>query len=527
MKMRNFALLRSLRYPLLISAVSLLLSFNNVFSLLSSAFAEQRGDKLEKLFFTRGATYFVAANGNDQGPGTADRPWATINHAAEQLTAGDTVVIRDGHYVLPAQVRVRHSGRPGAWITFTGYPGDEAVLDAQLIRRASIVQGVLDNGAFQIQGVSYIRVVNLTLINSHDAGFAIRDGANIDLINNTTNGTFSSGIAVWDSNHDGKGARQIRILGNTIIKATTLVLAPPNLPKGAPAPHEALTISGAVGFEVAYNRVYDSDKEGIDVKDTSKQGRVHHNLVYNVERQGVYVDGWNGKLSDVEIFSNVIHDCHGAGLVLSVENGESDENIKIHNNLIFHNDGSGLYFARWGVDNPRRNIQIFHNVFYRNGYGPAKAGQTYYWLTGGLYLHSRNVHGVSIKNNIFSDNRGFQIGYSDLFVRDNRSWQAVAREKQIQIATNLIDGPNAIDSPIESGGDLPDRVHIYAVNGDRAIFGNALLMDPANQDFTVRAGSPAALGHVAEVYTPGAPSLLWWKEDFPPKIAHIYFNRSD
>ena len=44
-------------------------------------------------------------------------------------------------------------------------------------------------------------------------------------------------------------------------------------------PHEALSIGGAVDFEVAYNHVYDSDKEGIDIKETSKRGKVHHNLV--------------------------------------------------------------------------------------------------------------------------------------------------------------------------------------------------------------------------------------------------------
>ena len=57
------------------------------------------------------ATHFVSVNGNDDGPGTADRPWATINHAAEQAEAGDTVIVRGGRYVLSSQVRVRNSGR--------------------------------------------------------------------------------------------------------------------------------------------------------------------------------------------------------------------------------------------------------------------------------------------------------------------------------------------------------------------------------------------------------------------------------
>jgi Right handed beta helix region len=506
------------------TAILLLSCFEFCELSISPAFSKDTGGLEE--FVTRGAMHFVAVNGNDNGPGTAERPWATVNHAAEQASPGDTVVVRGGHYILPAQVRLRNSGRPDAWITFIGYPGEVPILDAHMLQRPSPV--ALSNGAFQIEGVSHVRVANLTVINSHDAGFTVRDSSNVDLINNSTNGTFSSGIAVWDTNHDRHGTEYIRIIGNTITQATIWDLAPPDELTRREPPHEALSIGGAVDFVVAYNHVYDSGKEGIVIKETSKRGKVHHNLVHNLDRQGIYAGAWFGALSDVEIFSNVIHDCRGAGLVLSVENGKSTENISIHNNMIFNNDGSGLYFSRWGVDGARHDINIFNNVFYHNGYGPPKAGQTYYWHTGGLYLYSTNVYGVSITNNIFSDNRGFQIGYSDLFVRDNRSWRAVAREQKILITANLIDGRNAVDSPIESGGDPPDRVNIYAVNGNRAILGNPLFRDPTKQDFTLRRGSPAA-GHRIAVgaYAPGSPSQLWWKQDFPPRLVRMPFDRPE
>jgi hypothetical protein len=407
-----------------------------------------------------------------------------------------------------------------------GYPGEEPIFDADNVE-ISKSQGALNNGAFQIEGVSHIRVANLTLINSHDAGFTIRDSSNIDLMNNSTRGTFSSGIGVWDTNHDDKGTEHIRIIGNTITKATTWDLAPSNLPRRGEPPHEALSIGGAVDFEVAYNHVYGSSKEGIDIKETSKRGKVHHNLVHNVDRQGIYIDAWFGGIRNVEIFSNVIYGCRGAGLVLSVESGSSVDEVSIHHNLIFNNDGSGLFFSRWGVDNPRRNIKIFRNVFYHNGYGPPSAGQRYYWLTGGLYLYSTNVHGISIRNNIFSDNRGFQIGYSDLFLRDGRSWQAVLRKQDIQIAGNLIDGRTTIDTPIRGGGAPSDSVDIYAINGERAVFGDPLFNDPANQDFTLRHDSPIAAKHTAAGVNPrGSPSGLWWKRDFPPRLVLTRFDRS-
>src|SRR5260370_12608345 len=303
-----------------LKSIPLLFSLSGSFALsLSCAIAAVEYD-FERASIATHRTYFVSLNGSDNWPGSADRPWATINHASAKAVAGDTVIVHGGRYVLPTQVRVRNSGRADAWITFIGYPGEEPILDAQSIRLPAFVKGAVNHGAFQIEGASHIRVANLSVINSHDAGITVRDSSDIELINNSTDGSYSSGIAVWNTNHDDKGTKRIRVIGNTIIKATTWDLAAPDVPRRGEPPHEALSIGGAVDFEVAYNHVYDSDKEGIDVKETSSRGKVHHNHVHNLHRQGIYVDAWFGKIDDIEIFSNVIHDCAGAGFVLSAEN---------------------------------------------------------------------------------------------------------------------------------------------------------------------------------------------------------------
>ena len=58
-----------------------------------------------------GDTFFVAPDGDDAGPGTFEAPWATVNHAAKVLSAGQTVYVREGVYVLPRQVLLEASGR--------------------------------------------------------------------------------------------------------------------------------------------------------------------------------------------------------------------------------------------------------------------------------------------------------------------------------------------------------------------------------------------------------------------------------
>lgn len=464
------------------------------------------------------AIYFVAMNGDDDGPGTFKHPWATINHAARQARAGDTIIVRGGRYRLSAQVRPLHSGRQNAWITFIGYPGEEPVLDANMIQHSSVFRNGLDNGVFQIEGVSYVRVINLAVANSHDAGFTVRDSSHIALINNSTKSTLSSGIAVWDTHNDGRATRHVKIIGNTIVKANVWDLAPPDYPRQNGTPHEAISVGGAADFEVAYNHVYGNDNEGIDIKGASREGTVHHNVVNDVGRQGIYIDAWYGVLRRIAVYSNVVYNCRGAGLVLSVEEGKSVEDINIRNNLVFNNEGSGLLFSVFGADGPRRGIKIAHNIFYHNGFGPAKPGQSYYWITGGLYFMSANVGDIVISNNVFSSNRGFQIGYSEALSNKFRSWQDFAREKRIGIKHNVIYGRNSINSPIEGGGDaFPYRGKIYAVNGQRAIFANPMFKDPAHQDFVSRRDF-ATHGIRAGLWPPNAASVWWWKHGFPPHL---------
>jgi hypothetical protein len=69
-----------------------------------------------------GATYYVAPNGNNQNPGTREKPFATIQCAAELMKPGDTCMVRAGSY--PETVRPARSGKPGAPIVFRNWPGE-------------------------------------------------------------------------------------------------------------------------------------------------------------------------------------------------------------------------------------------------------------------------------------------------------------------------------------------------------------------------------------------------------------------
>ena len=66
-------------------------------------------------------TYYVSPHGNDAWTGTQDRPFRSIQHAADLLQPGDTCLIRGGEYA--ETIRPAHSGAPGAPITFRAHDG--------------------------------------------------------------------------------------------------------------------------------------------------------------------------------------------------------------------------------------------------------------------------------------------------------------------------------------------------------------------------------------------------------------------
>ena len=139
-------------------------------------------------------TYYVATNGDDRQDGSQSHPWATLNHAAATVEAGDTVYIRGGIYSLAQQIRLQHSGTGDRPITYAAAPGEHVILDAQHIAVAAPSGNppfAHDQGAFQIENVSHIRVRDLEITNSHNAGITVRHSDHVQIYNDTINPTFS------------------------------------------------------------------------------------------------------------------------------------------------------------------------------------------------------------------------------------------------------------------------------------------------------------------------------------------------
>lgn len=452
---------------------------------------------------------FVSPSGNDSNPGTLEKPIRSIQKAVDDLGPGKTVMLLDGVYDLDAAIVITAKGTTEKWATFRGAPGAKVILDGIDVNIVNSGGYPGNNGLIQIQNAEYVRTQNIHVRNSHRAGINIQDSKYVDVINCISENSLSPGIAAW------QGCEYIRVLGNTVINANNMEMSWTEY-KGHEAPHEAISMAGPHHFEVAWNHVYNCEKEGIDVKETASFGVVHHNYIHDLKRQGLYIDGWFGQLQDIEMHDNVVTRCE-AGIAISSEEGPNTKNLKIHHNLVYNNRATGIFFSRWGADNPRENVEVYNNTFYRNGHGRDFSGDPQYWLSGGCYLYSTNLRDVKIFNNIFARNSPFEIGHTGRFEGD---WMT---EKKIEITNNLIYDVNTVNYPIYLEVWAKDSV--YSIAGTAVIEADPLFVDPENHDFRLKENSPAANaensngGDYLGAFAPGvSEDSFWWLENFPPEI---------
>ncbi|MCO8124192.1 pectate lyase [Stieleria sp. TO1_6] len=115
-------------------------------------------------------TYYVATDGDDRFEGTVERPFATIQHAQQHVSPGDTVFIRGGRYIIqPFQIalkrriwahviRLDKSGSPGKRINYWAYPDEQPVFDFSNVKPAG-----LRVHAFSVSG-SWIHLKGLEVV---------------------------------------------------------------------------------------------------------------------------------------------------------------------------------------------------------------------------------------------------------------------------------------------------------------------------------------------------------------------------
>lgn len=433
-------------------------------------------------------TRYVSPDGNDGASGDEANPWKTLQNAADQARAGDTILIRDGVYDEALTVNQSGSAAEG-FITFANYPGEHPVIDG-----SSLEVGRGFSALILIRSQQYVRVEGLEIRNyrtdrgrRNPVGILVTGSAsNIEIVNNeihhieanaTVGQRDAHGIAVYGTGQT--SISDLLIDGNDV---HDLVLGT----------SESVVINGNVeNFVVSNNEVHDNDNIGIDIigfegiapspeLDRARDGTVRGNLVYNIDTAangsydernagGIYVDGG----TRIVIESNIVHHSN-MGIEIASEHPSGDTSyITVHNNLLYNNHIVGL--ALGGYDELRGRTEQ-----------------------------------SEITNNTLVHNDTDQVGNGEVLlqfdVRDNvfRNNVLVAGEQGLLIANPYRENSgNTFEANLYYTDAAPQwewRKESFTTwqdyqqttgNDEASLFTEALFVDPAGADYRLSQGSPA------------------------------------
>lgn len=447
------------------------------------------------------STFYVSPNGKDSNPGTEAKPWKTLTKAAETARAGDTVYIMSGTY--KERLVPKNSGEDGRPIRFYAAPNNEVIIDGT---DSPGLEEFHWGGVVDIIGHHHIEVSGIRVINSPAAGIFIEHSSSIRIENNSTYDTFSSGIGVWRCS-------DVVIKGNSVEYACN------------GGYNECIRIMGTDMFEVCNNIVFNGGPaadggEGIDACDGSRNGTIHNNELYNLNRVGVYVDAWDKHTYNIEVFENVSHD-NKSGIGVASENGGLLENIFVHDNRVYNNEDNGFFCSGWGLGDthPLKNIRFWRNISHDNGVGfyvCAQSGATldqveivnnviYNSYTRGMAIYGEEqpalpilIQNIRIINNTIHNSNTIGIDGWGGGVHVVRLEEL--GESQIVFRNNIISDSNyfslVIDPNVPSSGLIIEHNlisdffgKIGETVGDQAVTDAPTFFDPENGDFRLVFGS--------------------------------------
>ena len=279
-----------------------------------ATFATSTSSSVVQVVNGSSATLFVnraASTCTDSGTGSSTAPFCTINAAAQQVTAGKTVIVASGTY--PEQVNVAASGTQTAPIVITAADG------------ASVTVSGGTNG-FTINAKSWITVHGFTVTGTTSHGILVVSSSNITVDTNrvTLAGQPTTGLTAFGIQFS--GVTQSRIANNTTdhnSDAGVHVVAASNT--------NVITGNNSSSNARGYVRA----AAGIDVRE-STGNMVFANVSHDNEDSGF--NAWTGTTNGQNtFFDNVAY-----------RNG--DHGIDVHNavdahvvaNTVFANSDSGI-----------------------------------------------------------------------------------------------------------------------------------------------------------------------------------------
>jgi len=276
-------------------------------------------------------TYYVANNGNDSNPGTEEKPWLTIQKAAETIVAGDTVYVKEGTYNGFGVHTVGTSF--DNLVSYLAYPGNTVKVGriyfwpgANYNKIDGFIIQSYSGGCVDLEGTG--GAVNYNII-SHNL-----------LMGDPDNWGDSGGIG-----YGGKGH---------IFEGNEICWSGPAFHPGGPNPPDGTLIKNNVAHDIMGHGF-----AGVGGKNEKIIGNIIYNCHATISEPGTGIFLATGSPENALIAGNLVYNCEGYAIAVE-GSGHS-----VINNTCYHSDPNAnrLYYMMGS------NMVIKNNIGYRKGVG--------------------------------------------------------------------------------------------------------------------------------------------------------------
>jgi len=345
-----------------------------------------------------GQDFYVSTTGNDTNTGTLSSPFATIQNAIDNVTAGSTIYILSGTYSTETIWLDNIHGSINDTITIKNYQNDEVIINGLNL--------TTDAEILYIENASFIKIENIILKNNernNASGILVVGNCQNITINNCeiTNINFSANSSEAPTSSD--NAYPLLIFGDNGTEANSNIIITNNkIHDCRTGWSEGLAINGNIdGFEIRNNEVYNISNIGIDAigyenaapeNDYARNGIISQNTVHNcpspyADCAGIYIDGARNIIIERNLCYN-----NQYGIEIGNEHaGTTTQDITVRNNIIHSNTYAGVLIG--GYTGEVTSCTVSGNTVYGNNTSNTWRGE--------LEL-SDKLSNTIIENNIFS-----------------------------------------------------------------------------------------------------------------------------
>lgn len=252
--------------------------------------------------------YYISESGNNNNDGlTPQTAFATLQHAADIVSAGDSVLVLQGNYV---GFDIRNGGNQNAPIVFKAIDSDVFINE----RNAVTPDGI------NIENADWIVIDGFEVKDQPRAGIRIVLSDFVVIRNNNCHNNFRWGIFTGFTN-------DIIIENNSCS--------------------------------------FSEDEHGIYLSNSSDRAIIRNNHSFNNNGCGIHMNGdvsmgGDGIISDAVVEANILHDNgYGGGSAINMD-GVQDS--KILNNLIYNNHATGIAIYQIDGGDASKNNRVYNNT---------------------------------------------------------------------------------------------------------------------------------------------------------------------